>query len=296
MIHTQIRAFDAVARSGSFSRAAEVLSLTQPAVTIQVKALEEAYGVQLLRRHGRGVELTEIGQRVFRLTREMANVEQALHDLLVTSDDLQGNKLRLAVDGPHVVMRLLGRFQKRYPGVALSVAMGNTRFVHDELLERRADAAILPGIKGHPAIHARPLWRHTAVLIVPPGHALASAQRVSFSEIGLLDLVRRETGSMTQKKIDGAFRTAGIKPNYILELGSREALCEAVAAGLGCGIVWDSEAQGSSRWHTVAIRGDPIESIDHVACLKAEANRPVLQAFFNTADDLAGNMKAGAGV
>lgn len=150
MIYTQIRAFDAVAREGSFSRAAQALCLTQPAVTIQVRALEQAYGVKLLNRAAGTVTLTALGERVFRMTRQLASLEEQIHDLLLASDDLQGSSLRLAIDGPHIVMRLLGRFQGRYPGVELAVAMGNTQFVRRELLDRRADVAILPGCRDIP--------------------------------------------------------------------------------------------------------------------------------------------------
>lgn len=286
MIYTQIRAFDAVAREGSFSRAAQALCLTQPAVTIQVRALEQAYGVKLLNRAAGTVTLTALGERVFRMTRQLASLEEQIHDLLLASDDLQGSSLRLAIDGPHIVMRLLGRFQGRYPGVELAVAMGNTQFVRRELLDRRADVAILPGVQGHPKIHAVPLWRHTAVLIVARNHPWASRRDVTLAELNGQPMIRREAGSMTQKTIDDALRRAAVKPRFTLELGSREAVCEAAGAGLGCGIIWDSEAQDSMRFATVPLRGAPIHSIDHVACLKSEMPRQVIQAFFRMASGL----------
>jgi DNA-binding transcriptional LysR family regulator len=211
--------------------------------------------------------------------------------MLTASDDLQGNRLRLAVDGPHIVMKLFSRFQSRYPQVELAVALGNTLFVRQELMERRADLAILPGIKGHQNIHAVPLWQHTAVLIVPKNHPWAGRESVTLEQIASEPMVRREDGSMTQKKIDDAFKQAGLKPRFVLEFGSREALCEAVGAGLGCGIVWDSEAQGSTRFHVIPIRAAQIHSTDYIACLKSELTRPVVRAFLDVAATVPGNLR-----
>jgi LysR family transcriptional regulator, low CO2-responsive transcriptional regulator len=283
MIATQIRAFDAVAREGSFSRAAHALCLTQPAVTIQVKALEDSYGVKLLERNGRSVTLTAIGEQIFSLTRQMASLEEQIRDKLQASDELAGNTLRLAIDGPHIAMPILGSFQAHYPKVAVSVAMGNTQFVRRELLDRRADIAILPGVSNHPMIHAQKLREHRAVLIVALSHPWARRREVSIDELTGFAMIRREAGSTTQKAIDDALRAAGVTPTYVLELGSREALCEAVAAGIGCGIVWDVEAKEARRYRSIPLKGKAVKSTDYVACLKSEAPRQVIQAFLQVA-------------
>ncbi len=115
MMYTQIRAFDAVAREGSFSRAAEVLHVTQPALTIQVKALEERYGVKLLDRQGRTVRLTKMGEKVFKMSRQFASLEEQIREVLSLSQDLQQGDLRLAADGPHIAMGLFARFLARHP-------------------------------------------------------------------------------------------------------------------------------------------------------------------------------------
>jgi len=289
MIHTQIRAFDAVAREGSFSRAADLLGVTQPALTIQVKALEEAYGVKLLHRQGRTVRLTEVGERVFRMSRRFAGLEEQIRETLSASQELQHGQLRLTADGPHIVMGLFARFLARHPGMRLSVAMGNTRFVRQQLLERRTDIAILPGIKGHPQIHMAPLWHHAGVLIVANDHPWASRRSVDVQELDGQPMIAREEGSMTQRIVREALNKAGVKPRIVLELGSREAVCEAAAAGLGLAVIWELEAYGSSRFRTLALRNTTIRSTDYVACLKSEAMRQSVRAFFKVAAELPGN-------
>ncbi|MFZ5782594.1 MAG: LysR substrate-binding domain-containing protein [Pseudomonadota bacterium] len=283
MLHTQIRAFDAVAREGSFSRAAEALGLTQPALTIQVKALEEAYGVKLLERYRRSVRLTEIGERLFRMSRRYASIEEQMREVLVGSAELEHGKLSLTADGPHIAMGLFARFLARHPGIELSVAMGNTRFVREQLLERRTDLAILPGVDRHPRIHAMPLWRHTAVVIVAGDHPWASRDTVALKELDGQAMVVREEGSNTRRVTGAALARAGVKPRVVLELGSREAVCEAVGAGLGFGIIWELETRGSTRFRTLRLQDAEITSTDYIACLKREKMRRAIRAFFQVA-------------
>jgi aminoethylphosphonate catabolism LysR family transcriptional regulator len=288
MLYTQLRAFDAVAREGSFSRAATVLGVTQPALTIQVRALEAAYGMKLFLRQGRNVTLTEVGQRLYRKSRQLASLEEEIRSTLDASQGAERGSLRIAVDGPHIVMGLFARFLERFPNVSLSVAAGNTSFVRQQLLDRAVDLAILPGIQKHPRIHAVPLWYHTAVLIVPSPHAWAGRRAVNIEDLHEQPMVAREEGSMTRRIVNEALSRAGVKPKIVLELGSREALCEAVSAGLGLGVIWEIEAYGSTRFRTLPFRNAKMQSIDYVACLKSDRMRPTIKAFFQVAASLPG--------
>lgn len=292
MLHTQIRAFDAVAHHGSFSRAAEALGLTQPAVTIQVKALEERYGVKLLERSRRAVRLTEMGERLFRMSRRYSSLEEQMREILTESSELESGQLSLTADGPHIAMGVFARFLARHPNIELSVAMGNTRFVREQLLERRTDLAILPGVERHPQIHAMPLWRHTAVLIVANDHPWAGRESVRLAELHDQPMISREEGSNTRRITHAAMAKAGVRPRTVLELGSREAVCEAVGAGLGFSVIWELEASASTRFRTLHIRDTKITSSDYVACLKSESMRRSIKAFFAVAAGLSNQRAA----
>lgn len=289
MIYTQIRAFDAVAREGSFSRAAEVLNLTQPALTLQVKALEARHGLKLLHRDGRGVKLTEAGERLFTLSRQLASLEEMIDDTLATSSDVQRGELRLAVDGPHIVMGLFAQFLARHPQVRLSVSMGNTQVVRQRLLDRHVDVGILPRIADHPRVHAVPLWVHRGLLITAHDHRLAGRKVVSLTELEGEAMIGREDGSTTQALVDDALARRGVKARKVLELGSREALVEAVAVGLGCGIVWELEALASSRVSAIPIENDELTTTDYIACLKSERERAIVKAIFAEAARMPGD-------
>lgn len=288
MIHTQLRAFDAVARHGSFSRAADELGLTQPALTIQVKALEETYGVKLLERNGRSVTLTATGSRLFKLSRRFAGMEEHVRDLLTASHELTSGHLRIAADGPHIVMGLLARVMARHPRLQLSVSMGNTQFVRRQLLEGQVDVAVLPNISGHRRVSAIPLHRHVGVAVVAHDHPWAARTEISIKELDGQSMLGREAGSNTHRALKGALQRAGVRPRFVLELGSREALCEAARAGIGIGIVWELETRGSARFKTLAIRDAEIVSTDYVACLKSERVRQIVKAFFAVAAEFGG--------
>lgn len=283
MIYTQLRAFNAVAVEGSFSKAAAALGITQPALTIQVKALEEAYGVRLFDRKGRSIRLTAVGQHLFRLSRRLAGIEEHVRDLLAGSAELRQGTLRLAADGPHIVMGLFAHFMARYPGVRLSVAMGNTEFVRRQLLDRQVDCAILPAIGGHRQVHAIRLWEHRAVVIVAPNHPWAGRGSIAIGELDGQPMLTRERGSMTERILRAALQAAHVRPRFVLQLGSREAVCEAAAAGIGIGVIWELEARGSTRFRALAIHNADIRSTDYVACLKSEQGRQAIRAFFAVA-------------
>ena len=140
MNHAQLRAFNAVANESSFTKAARALGVSQPAVTIQIKALEESYGTALLLRRGHKVSLTELGLSLLDITRRIFSLEQEAEELLTEARHLRAGHLKVGADGPYFVMELLAAFIARYPGVRVTVAMGNSETVVRDLLDYRTDA------------------------------------------------------------------------------------------------------------------------------------------------------------
>lgn len=291
MNFTQLRAFDMVVREGSFTRAAEQLSVTQPALTIQVKALEEFYATRLLDRSGRTVMPTADGKALFDITRRLFALEEEARELLTDSNELRRGHLKIAADGPHIVMNMFARFRERYPNVQLHVTLGNTAFVRQQLVERHVDIGVMPNIEDDPAFVGVPLWQHTPVLIVPLSHPWTKRRTITVRELDNQPLVIREDGSNTQRRLNIALQREGIRPDAVLQLGSREAILGAVAAGLGFGVVWQVEAIDDARFHMIVIKDNDIRSTDYVACLKGERNRGVVKAMMTIAKDI---HKAGA--
>ena len=162
MTYSQIRSFHAVARERSFSKAATLLRVTQPAVTLQVQALEKAYGVSLIQR-GKGVlALTSLGQAMFEATRRFFAEEERVYELISKSSALEIGTVRLGADGPHVALDIVSSFRARYPRVELQVVLGNGNVIWEDILSQHVDAAILANPQPDRRVSSRGfLWEIT---------------------------------------------------------------------------------------------------------------------------------------
>jgi len=278
--HAQIRAFHAVARTGGFTRASTELNVTQPTLSGQVAALEQAYGVRLFERRGRGSEMTDLGRSLFAITSRLFSQEAEAEQLLVAARGLTTGQLRVGADAPYTVIPLLATFKRRYPGIRLSMSFGNTERVLQDLLDRRSDIAVLPDLKPDPRLHAVPYRRDRLIVFVERGHPWASRRSVRLAELGGQRLVLREAGSTTRALFERAAAQADLKPGEILEIGSREAVREAVAAGLGIGVIFASEFGGDDRLHGLRLRDVDVEATEYAACLTERQSVRAVRAFF----------------
>lgn len=285
----QLRAFDAVARDGSFTRAAERLSVSQPAVTAHVKALENYYGVTLFQRRGRGIEPTELGRQLATISRRLFAAADEAADLLEATRELHEGRLEIAADGPHLLMPLLAAFRARYPGVSLALTMGNARDTLAHLLAERCDLAVLAELAADPALHAVAFQRHPIVAIVARGHpwALAGRASLAFAELDGVPMVMREPQSVTRRSVEAVCRERGVRPLRMLEIASREAMKEAVAAGLGIGVISAAELGRDERFHALGFADADIHHTQYLACLERRREMRPVRAFFSLLPALA---------
>ncbi|MFQ5784434.1 MAG: LysR substrate-binding domain-containing protein [Alphaproteobacteria bacterium] len=285
MNHAQLRAFHAVATEGSFTKAARALGVSQPAVTIQVKALEEAYGVSLLDRRGHRVSLTDLGGGLVAITRRIFGLEQEAEELLAAARELRSGHLKVGADGPYFVMGLLAAFIGRYPGIRVSVAMGNSRAVLQDLLDYRTDVAVLAHSGDDRRFHAIPYSRQPVVMFVPRDHEWAGRDSIRLGELDGRSMVLREVGSETRQVFEAALDAVGVKPQVVMEIGSREALREAVAAGLGIGVVSRAELGGDDRLRPIEVADVALETCEYVVCLRERRNLRTVQAFLDLVEE-----------
>lgn len=279
--HAQLRAFHAVAEAGGFTRAAAALNVTQPTLSGQVAALEETYGVRLFERRGRGSELTGLGRSLLEITRRLFNQEAEAEQLLAAARGLATGQLRVGADAPYDIIPLVAGFQRRYPGIRISMSFGNSEAVLEELLARRSDVAVLPDIAVDDArLHAVPLRRDRLVVFVERGHPWGTRRSLPLAELDGQRLVLRETGSRTRALFEQAMAEAGVRPGSVVEIGSREAVREAVAAGLGIGVVFESEFGRDARLHRLALRDIALESVEYAVCLQERRPVRAVRAFF----------------
>src|SRR5262249_11620721 len=173
MSYTNLRAFHVVASNGSFTRAAQSLGVTQPTLSAQVKALEENYGVALFARRGRGRAAHTLGGGVLAIPPRMLRTEQEADELLSRARDLTAVHLRVAAGGPYYAVPLLAAFGARYPGVHISLSIGNSEEVLDALLHYRADVAVISDLEPDARLDAIPYAEHKLVSFVPRYHPSA---------------------------------------------------------------------------------------------------------------------------
>ncbi|NYZ17621.1 LysR family transcriptional regulator [Azospirillum sp. RWY-5-1] len=285
--HAQLRAFHAVATEGGFTKAARLLNVTQPTLSQEVKALEEAYGVLLFDRTRRSVALTELGRTLFAVTRRLFAAEQEALELLAGVRHLEGGTLAVGADGPFHAVPLLADFTRRHPGPTVTLSVGNSRTLLQGLLDTRIDVAVLADVPGDSRLYVVPLRRDPVMALLPRGHRLARHRAVTLAELAAERLVLREPGSMTRRLVERAFAAADLAPATPLEIESREAVVEAVAAGLGIGFVSAAEFAQDPRLALLPFAGVVVEMDEYVVCLRERRRLAVVRAFLEVARERA---------
>lgn len=284
--HPQLRAFHAVATARSFTEAARKLGVSQPAVSMQIRALEEAYGVELLARGRSGVAPTELGLALLEATRPLFALEAEAAELLRRAGALLGGHLHVGADAPFLVVPLLAAFRKTHPQVALSLSLGNSSQVLRDLLDGRSEVAVLSDRADDPRLFAVPASKSRQVLIVAEGHPWSTKRGLRLRDLQGAPMVLREEGSATRRSFEAALRAAKVEPQIVMDLGSREAVHEAVAAGLGAGVVIEAELGHDSRLVALPLLDAPIEHIEYVVCLAERRRLRMVRAFFEHAPRL----------
>jgi DNA-binding transcriptional LysR family regulator len=244
--NARLAVFRAVARHLSFRKAADELYLTQPAVSLQIKALEEDLGVQLFDRTGSHVELTAAG----RVLLEHAEKSQEMllgaeHKIAALSGELAG-QLALGASttiAQYVLPRTLAAFLSEHPRVQLSLISGNTEHIVEAVVKRQIALGFIEGPSRSKDVKEELFLADELVLIVPAAHEWAERERIATQELKSAALLMRERGSGTRHVVERALAAEGVKPASLriaMELDSTEAIKSAVEAGLGVGFV--------SRW------------------------------------------------
>jgi aminoethylphosphonate catabolism LysR family transcriptional regulator len=283
--YLQLRAFYAVATARSFTRGARAIGVSQPAVSMQIRALEEGYGVELFAR-GRRVEPTELGRALLATVRPLFVVEQEAAELLGQASGLLRGRLRVGADAPYVVVPLLAAFRAEHPAVSLSLSLGNSSEVLDDLLDGRTDVAALSDRVQDRRLFAVAVAKSRQVVVVARDHPWAGRRAVLLRDLHGVPMVMREEGSVTRRAFEAAIRRAGVEPVVVMELGSREAIQEAVAAGIGVGVVIEAERGHDERLVALPFADAAIEHVDFLACREERRRLRAVSAFFDLAPRL----------
>jgi aminoethylphosphonate catabolism LysR family transcriptional regulator len=286
MHYSQLRAFHAVASHGGFTAAADALGLGQPTLSTQVGALERYFGVELLHRSGRKVTLSELGADLFKITQRLFGAEAEAIDLLGAVRDLAAGHLQVGAVGPYHVAEMLAAFNERFPQIRVTVSIGNSQEMLQRLLDFRSDVAVLAQIEADPRFHSILYSRHPVVVMAHRDHPWASRTSVRLDEFAGQRMVLRETGSTTRRAFERALAAAGIAPDIVMEIGTREAVWHAVTRNIGIGIVSEREVIPHDNIKIVPIADSDIHTDEHVVCLAERCDSRLVAAFLAIAEAL----------
>ncbi|MEC4813687.1 MAG: LysR substrate-binding domain-containing protein [Scytonema sp. PMC 1069.18] len=235
----QLKVFEAAARHGSFTRAAEELFLTQPTVSMQIKQLTKSVGIPLFEQVGKRLYLTEAGRELYATCRQIfetiAQFEMKVADL----KGLKQGQLRLAVitTAKYFIPRLLGPFCQLYPGIDIALQVTNHEGILERMTSNQDDLYIMSQVPEHLDVNYQAFLENPLVVLAPPNHPLAKEKNIPIQRLSGEPFIMREPGSGTRRAVQKLLDDHGVEVKVKLELGSNEAIKHAIAGGLGISVL-----------------------------------------------------------
>ena len=235
----QLKVFEAVARHASYTRAAEELHLTQPAVSIQVKSLEEAIGLALFEQFGKQIYLTTAGEEILRYSRGIAAQIDEIGDVVARLKGVSRGSLYVAVatTANYFITHLLAAFHREFPEVSINLSVTNRQALLKQLAENRVDLVVMGEPPPDQGLAGTAFMDNPLVVIAPPDHPLGQRKRIPLKTIAKQPFVVREEGSGTRAAMTRFARRHQIAFTPAMVMTSNEAIKQAVGAGLGLGLV-----------------------------------------------------------
>jgi len=235
----QLQIFEAVSQKLSYTQAAEILFLSQPAVSMQIKQLESEVGMPLFERMGKKLFLTEAGDELLIYAR---NISQQLIELNDVMDEIRGSErgrltIAVATTANYFALKLLGEFYKRFSGTNINLDVTNRESLLKHLNENTVDMVIMGQPPENMDISATAFLDNPLVVIAPKDHALSGQKSIPLSVLQQETFIMREHGSGTRIAMERFFEQSGYSISSVMEMSSNEAINQAVEAGLGLGIV-----------------------------------------------------------
>lgn len=263
-----LKTYVRVVETQNLSKTAEEFGLSQPAVTKQIQALEDHYGVLLLERSGRRLKTTEAGETLYQCARDIIKVMERTEKAMEEVSESRKGKLYLAastIPGQYILPHIIKKFKDKHPNVSLSIDIGDTEKVFNQVAEREIDVGVVGAWLKNRKVEGFKWLEDELVVVVPEGHRLSRFTELKVQELLAEKWIIREKGSGTRKTIEDLLAANGIKhedlPVYI-EAGSTEAVLASVESGMGISIV--------SKW---ALKKYPYRKIKSIKIADPKAKR-----------------------
>lgn len=247
MTWTQLKTFHMVALRKSFTRAAEELHMSQPAVSAQIQSLEKYYGIKLFARLGKKIALTEAGEILLSYAERILNLTDEAKQAIDELKGLKRGRLKIGASflvGVYIMPQILGRFKTRYPDIEVSLQMRQAQEIVKMVLSNAIDLGVVGAPVEDPRLVVKPFLSDELLAIVPADHPWAERETVRPQELERQPFILSEQGSATRQIIEEQLGQVRVKPEVAMELGNIEAVKKAVEAGLGISIMSRSAASG----------------------------------------------------
>jgi DNA-binding transcriptional LysR family regulator len=290
----QLAAFCAVVDRRSFSQAAELLGVSQPAVSLQIRALEERLGTQLIDRSGRRIEPTEAGLLLYRGAQRLLALEEQLVEEVAAGEGgpLRGRLELGASSGPGetVLPLLLGEFQRVHPDVHVALSVHDTQTIVELVARRELELGVVGAARRHRGVSFEPFFRDEVILVCPPGHRFAG-RSIALDELKDEPMILMQEGAGVRQVIEDELRRAGLRLRDLdvrLELGVKESVRIAVRAGFGVSFISRSSVEADLTEGAIAeAQVDGLEPAREISLVRATGRRPtrVADAFVAFAKD-----------
>lgn len=282
----QIRLFESVVRNGSFTRAAEEMHLTQPAVSIQVKRLEEQAGIPLLEQVGKRTFPTAAGRVMLQAARDlMERIDQLDDELESLKGEVRGPlQLSVVTTGKYFMPHLLGHFLQEHPGVEPHLKFTNRARVMERLMENRDDFVVMGQIPDDKRLVAYPFLENILGVVAPAGHPLADRRNLEIEEVLRERFITREPGSGTRLVLDRLLESRHLEVEPYMELGSSEAIKQAVLAGIGVAVLSLHAIrleQATGKLSVLDVKGFPLRRRWYAVHLKGKRLSLVASTFLD---------------
>lgn len=280
----RLRVFEAVARRSSYTRAAEELHLSQPAVSMQVRQLEDQVGLPLFERIGKGIGLTEAGREIYHYSRSINRALAEMEDVVQSLKGVSRGRLSVAVASTinYFAPRLLAEFHRRYPGIHLTLDVTNRERIVRQLESNQVDMVLMGTPPGDVDVAAEPFMANPLVVIAPPDHPLADARDIPLERLASEVFVMREPGSGTRQSLERFLAESGTLIRHGMQMTRNEAIKQSVRSGLGLSVVSAHTIElelETGRLVTLDVQGFPLPRDWYLVYRRGRRLSPAAKAF-----------------
>nr|WP_319389919.1 LysR substrate-binding domain-containing protein [uncultured Cohaesibacter sp.] len=277
----QMRAVEAVVRTGSFSAAAKELGISQPSVSNHLSALEKHYRTQLVHRNGRQAEATETCREILSRIRSVLAMTDEIEHALEGRRRMQAGSLRLGYSTYQFAMPILSTFMAKFPDVEIEARAMASYDLLPLLEDGKFDVVFITAKEPPQGLHVQKIRTEPIIVVVPEGHPLSDRQTASWKDVANYPLVQRENSSGTRRVFEKAALNAGVRLNTVLALGSWGAIVSTINAGMGIGVAMAGEVLPSNNLVTIPIDDEALDVSHYLACLPEMQHVSAIRAMFD---------------